>query len=137
VFELQTQHVTALVYELAPVFADAQVVGFCPWFDEHSLWRLFRDHGQALTVDYHLVDVESMSAGFAHAAGRWAPDHWIDAAEGRREALERVKAGPGWTSADLGLVCGVPAPKDRHRALIDARWSKNVMDVITGYELAA
>ncbi len=125
--------VSHLADELAPMFDGAQVVGFCPWFDEHSLWRLFRDHGHALVVDYHLVDVESMSAGFAHAAARWAPDRWIDAYEGRRGALERIKAGPGWQSSDLGLAAGVPAPVDRHRALVDARWSRDVMDVITGY----
>lgn len=131
---VDTGSARSLATDLAIMFDGAQIVGMCPWFDEHSLWRFLRDNGHALTCDYHLVDVESMAAGYAHAAARWAPDRWRDARPGRREALDRVQQGPGWTSADLSLVVGIDPPIDRHRALVDARWGRDVVDVITGHE---
>lgn len=122
--------------ELAGILDGARIVGNVIWADEMALWRMFRQLGHALTVDYHLVDVRSMLLGYVHAAAQWAPKSWHND-KARREALVRVTTDTGWSSVDLGAIVGIPAPADQHRALADARWAREFFDHMTRYQQPA
>jgi hypothetical protein len=69
---------------------------------------------------YHLVDVENLAVGFL--AGQ------VQAHTGTAEGLQ-----PPWSSDDLGKMCGVePDEDEKHTALGDARWARDLYDKIMG-----
>lgn len=83
----------------------AHLVGAVPSFDAERLERLARRHGFCPGWHYHLVDVEAVAAG----------------ALGFR---------PPWKSEELSgsLGVAVPSGEDRHTALGDARWARDLYD---------
>lgn len=106
--------------EIARLLDGAHLVGAVPWFDERSLQKLLAQNGQALTAHYHLIDIEALMVGYL--AGR------------ARANLASPEVSLPWKPDDLSKACGVePMSNDqRHTALGDARWARNVYDAVMG-----
>lgn len=108
----------------------AHLVGAIVSFDADVLAARMRANGICPSWHYHLVCVENLAAGWLHR----------DAAllENRQHSLEaaarwRDLATPPWKSEDLTAALGVTvAEADRHTALGDARWARDVYDAVTG-----
>ncbi len=96
----------------------AHLVGAVPNFDAEVLAARMRAHGICPSWHYHPIDVEALMVGYL--AGRLEP------------------ADPGiplpWKSDDLAARCGVRplADEDRHTALGDARWARDIYDAVMG-----
>lgn len=92
----------------------AHLVGAVPNFDSEVFDRLLRDHGLAPSWHYHLIDVEALAVGYVAAKG--------------------TPVSPPWSSDTLMGILGVaiPAEKDRHTALGDARWAMRTYDAVMG-----
>ena len=94
------------------------LVGMVPSFDEERLRRMHdRELGKTTgryPWHYHLIDIEAVMVG-AHVARFGAPP-----------ALP-------WDSDELSRSVGVEPPSgdDRHTALGDARWARDVWDAVT------
>jgi DNA polymerase III epsilon subunit-like protein len=103
---------------IAVKLAGRTLVNCVPWFDDRFLARWLNRHGQQVSWDYHLLDVESMALGYLAAT---RPDKPI--------------VYP-WTSKHLTDALGVEPPSDdeRHTALGDALWAKRMWSQITGRE---
>lgn len=86
------------------------LVGNVVAFDSERLARLLRWHGQMPTWYYHIIDVESVAAG---ALGMTPP----------------------WSSAEISNKLGVaqPGKEDRHTALGDTRWARDMWDAAVTY----
>lgn len=103
------------------------LVGACVNFDELSLWRLLRDHGQTPMWHYHLGDVENMAVGYL--ASGVTPRAWPGTGFDYPRDLHR----PPWDSRLLSLAVGVdPERFDRHTALGDALWAKAIYEAVMG-----
>lgn len=95
----------------------AHIVGAVPDFDTRFLTELYRTQGFIPPRwHYHLIDVEALAVGYLHG----------------------VSAGPvdlalPWKSDDLSRAVGVEPPSgdDRHTALGDARWARDLYVAIT------
>lgn len=88
------------------------LVGNVVSFDEERLAHFLYESGPPynqnlywLPWHYHIVDVESMVAG-------------------------RLGLQPPWKSEDLMSRLGIPLPEDRHDALVDARWARDIYDAL-------
>jgi hypothetical protein len=72
---------------------------------------------------YHLIDVEALAAGWL-AAGIDPDDP---------PAPTQDSCQPPWNSNELSLAVGVdPEQYDRHTALGDARWARDIYDAVMG-----
>lgn len=110
--------------ELEQVLRGAHVIGAVPNFDDHVLSTQMRGYGIAPTWHYHLIDIEPLIIG------------WLAGQRAAGMAL-RQEAGdlcPPWNSDQLSRSVGVepPGPDQRHTALGDARWVRQLWDAITG-----
>jgi hypothetical protein len=85
------------------------IVGAVPSFDDVMLKAFLRKNGQAPTWHYHLIDVEALIAG-------------------------KLGVEPPWKSDELSLKIGVEPPndEDRHTAIGDARWVKQMYEAVMG-----
>lgn len=94
----------------------ATFAGIVPDFDAGFLARLLRRHGYRHAWHYHLLDVETLGAG------------WLAGLGGEMMPL------PPWSSDVLSEMCGVAPPDkdERHTALGDARWAMRWYDHVTG-----
>lgn len=117
--------------EIAQLFDGAHIVGMVPDFDIRHLSVFLRKHGQCPAHHYHLIDAETLAVGYMtgaqHEAMLWG------------NTTSRVLAGvsavdaPSWRSDDLSAALGVGVPtEDRHTALGDARWARNIYDAVMG-----
>lgn len=93
--------------EFARLTAGSHLVGAVVSFDEERLRYLLRANGACPDWHYHLVDIESLVAGCC--------------------GLE-----PPWKSDELSQLAGVPpqSDEDRHTALGDARWARDLYDQV-------
>jgi DNA polymerase III epsilon subunit-like protein len=117
---------------LATILDGAIVVGAVPWFDEQFLRRFLRKNGQAATNHYHLVDVETLAAGYLAAT------YWI----GQRGGTFQVRGDrrhiatasqPPWDFDELLATFGLTYDEpDRHTALGDARMVRDLYDAVAG-----
>lgn len=98
----------------------AHIVGACPNFDTERLALLMRRHGIEPRWHYHLVDVENLAVGWLW--GRAVDDDAITGAV-------NLPWDSDWVSKQLGVVV---AEADRHTALGDARWARDLYDAVTG-----
>lgn len=95
----------------------AHLVGAVPNFDAEVLAAALRWQDLTPGWHYHLIDVEALAVGCL--AGRYP---------------RSTKHLPPWSSDELSRACGVEPPSDdeRHTALGDARWARDLYDAITG-----
>jgi hypothetical protein len=95
--------------EVARNLDGRHIVGAVPSFDDVMLKAFLRKNGQAPTWHYHLIDVEALIAG-------------------------KLGIQPPWKSDELSLKIGVEPPndEDRHTAIGDARWVKQMYEVVMG-----
>lgn len=90
----------------------AHLVGAVPDFDSRRLGDLLLRHGATPGWHYHLVDVETLAAGYLAGSGQ-------------------ASAQPPWKSDDLATALGVDVPgDDRHTALGDARMARAIYDAV-------
>lgn len=89
----------------------AHLVGNVVSFDEERLRRLVLACGRQPSWHYHLVDVEALVAG-------------------------RLGIAPPWKSSELSEAIGValPSEEDRHTAMGDARWARDLYDAVMAKE---
>jgi hypothetical protein len=91
-----------------------------------------RANGVMPSWHYHLQDVETLAVGYLTALRRFVP-----------ESPEIAGLTPGqlatlgdlpWDSEFLSSALGVPVPsgEDRHTAIGDARWARDVYDAVMG-----
>lgn len=98
----------------------AHLVGAVPNFDAEVLAARMREYGICPSWHYHLIDIEALMVGYI--AGR------------HRANLASPEVPLPWKSDDLAQRCGVQplADKDRHTALGDARWARDIYDAVMG-----
>ena len=94
------------------------LVGAVPNFDAEVLGTRMRAHGILPSWHYHLIDVETLAVGYL--AG-------CDPDPANRTPLP-------WKSEDLSRGLGVEPPSgdDRHTAIGDARWARDIYDAVMG-----
>lgn len=91
----------------------AHLVGAIPSFDEQRLAKLFKRYSLATEWHYHIIDVEAMAVGHLTAKG-----------------LVGAIQLP-WKSRELSMTLGInPENYEVHTALGDARWARDLHDVI-------
>ncbi len=98
---------------------DAIIVGIVPSFDERALKKLLRDNGYPWFGYYDLRDAKQLACGWllgARAAGKDVPH----------------PASVDWKSEQVSELMGIPRPgdADRHTAIGDARWARDLYDVV-------
>ena len=99
--------------EVADVLQGAHLVGAVPSFDDAFLKEAFRIHSLKVGWHYHLCDVENLAVGYLAA---------------KDEPLS-----PPWDSEVLSLKLGIdPSKYERHTALGDARWARDLYDAVMG-----
>jgi hypothetical protein len=111
----------------------AHLVGAVPNFDADVLGTRMRAHGILPSWHYHLIDVETLVVGWINGVGSRA----VDEAHMRDEdppLIDRSRAAPPWDSEVLSRLVGVepPAGAERHTALGDARWARDMYDAVMG-----
>lgn len=114
----------AIAAQLAPTLDGAFLVGAVVSADELVLDGFLRDHGQALPHHYRIRCVETLTLGYLH--GR------------RQERAEQLGPdapvlevpGPPWDTKELTRLagCELPPADLAHRALVDARWARDLWD---------
>lgn len=95
--------------EVAPLVADAVLIGANPAFDARFLEGFLRRHGQAPAWHYRTFDVETAAAAVAGIEPPWGSS---------TELCQRA----------LNVV--PPASAERHTAMGDCRWAKAVYDAV-------
>lgn len=104
---------------LAHMLNGAVVVGSNPGFDERFLRVFLRGEGHAWMAHYRPLDVITLAAGFI----RGLEDH-----DGHPDPVRLPLS-----AHELSRAVGVdPDEYDRHTALGDARWVRDLYDAITG-----
>lgn len=98
----------------------ATIVGMVPNFDTLNFEVLLQRHGLPYSGHYHLLDAENLILGYLwgqRSAGRDVPDPGM----------------PRWDSDELSRMVGVepPGDLDRHTAIGDARWTRDLWDVVS------
>lgn len=136
-----------VAHNVAHYLDGAHVVGAVPDFDTRFLRPWLRRWGHTATHHYHLIDVETLAVGYihGHAAGVRAAMTSTDAEAGARLRAAVTRAAPAtvpsprapslpWSSEDLTRAVGLepPSEEDRHTALGDVRWARDMWDAVTG-----
>lgn len=104
-----------VAFDLAQLLDGATIVGAVPDFDARHLSRWLAQYDQCGTWHYHLHCVETLALGYLAGQNRLLPPLPV-------------------RSDDLSRMVGVEPPGDteRHTALGDARWVRDIWDAITG-----
>lgn len=123
----KAQTTAGIAAQVASLLDGRHMVGAVPDFDARILSRWLRRWNQAATWHYHLIDVETLAVGYLLRGVRAEGAHAIDGEQ--RDAIRLP-----WDSQALGQAVGVaPQPdSERHTALGDARWARNVYDAVHG-----
>ncbi len=102
-----------VAFDIADLLNGAHVVGCVPDFDARFLRRFLARNSYCFTAHYHLIDVENLAVGYLVAKG---------------EPLS-----PPWDSEVISAKLGVdPSKYERHTALGDARWARDLYDAVMG-----
>ena len=110
--------------DFAALTAGAHLVGNVVSFDEERLAALLTGHGVEPAWDYHLVDVENLAVGWLAAGHDWE----------QGPPVADNKCTPPWDSEELSAALGVtpPGPEERHTAIGDALWARDLFDAVIG-----
>lgn len=104
-----------MLHDFQDVVRGAHLIGAVPSFDDAFLKALLQPRDRRIGWHYHLCDVENLAVGYLAAKG---------------EPLS-----PPWDSEVLSAKLGVdPSRYERHTALGDARWARDVYDAVMGGE---
>lgn len=118
-----------LMHEIEVLTRGAHLIGAVPNFDAEVLAARMRAHGICPSWHYHLICVETLAAGWLHRHAA--------VLELREQKIEgarlRACAAPPWKSDELAAELGVRISNDeeRHTALGDARWARDIYDAAT------
>lgn len=105
------------------------IVGAVPNFDTEVLADMLRRHNMVPAWHYHLIDVETLVAGWLHAMPRV---DWLN------ENLSDDLLVLPWKSNDLSRAVGVnPDDFDRHTALGDCKWVLAQLEAVAPDLIAA
>lgn len=120
------------VAELEKLTRGAHLVGAVVSFDAEVLAARMRAHGICPSWHYHLIDVEALAAGFL--AGEFKACQDVGNPEADGPTVEEAKTAiPPWKSDALSRAIGIePDNYDRHTALGDARWARDIYDAVMG-----
>ncbi len=100
----------------------AHLVGAVPNFDADVLGTRMRANGICPSWHYHLIDVEALMVGWIYGGVGSGRDTGLPT-----EILARLP----WKSDDLAHAVGVEIrEQDRHTALGDARWARDIYDAV-------
>lgn len=110
------------VVGLHRMITGAVIVGSKPGFDMEFLEDLFRRFNLTPMWHHHPIDIQSFVAGYL--LGTPTPDG-MEPSRVMQEAL----ALP-FSTSKLSEAIGVPVPTDRHAAMADARWVRDMYDKI-------
>lgn len=110
--ERTTCEEASVLHALEELTRGAVLMGSNPSFDAETLAARMRAHGICPSWNYHLEDVPTLALGWLYGSG---------------EALPETRK-----SDQISLACGVdPATYDRHTALGDCRWTRDLFDVVS------
>lgn len=112
----------------------AHLVGAVPSFDAEVLGNRMRANGICPSFHYHLIDVETLAAGYLGAMAQVCERRGPGEIPGAERAAElRALIALPWKSDDLAAYFGCEvSEEDRHTALGDARMVKALYEAITG-----
>jgi DNA polymerase III epsilon subunit-like protein len=98
----------------------AHLVAAVPAFDAEVLATRMRAHGLLPAWHHHLIDVGTLAAGCTAGSGWWP-----------KTTVNVLDALP-WSTTHLGEYLGVPTPADtdRHTAIGDARYARDLFDAV-------
>ncbi len=101
-----------ILHKLEEMTRGATLLGSNPSFDAELLAARMRAHGLCPSWHYHHLDVPTLALGWLHGSAGRIPD-------------------PPKSDA-ISLACGVdPAKYERHSALGDCRWIRDLYDTVT------
>lgn len=117
---------------LARMLSGAYLVGAVVSADETALDPFMRRNGQSLAHHYRLRCVETLALGYVH--GLRAERATVPGTEASLRVLNEQIPAPPWSTDTLSKLCGVPprSEEDAHRALVDARWARDMWDAVHG-----
>lgn len=106
-------HGHSVAPQLARLLAGSVLVGINVWFDRDFADTYLRSYNEALVADYHLVEICSLVTGYLH---------------GRQEDPPKSRS-----SNELAKAVGIDhAQYERHSALADAYFARDIYDAVTG-----
>ncbi len=112
-----------MLREVEKLTRGAHLVGAVPNFDADVLSARMRERGICASWHYHLIDVEALAVGWLN--GRWDSPGPCD-------------VPLPWKSDDLSAALGVTVSnEDKHTALGDARWARDIYDAVTSIRRTA
>lgn len=107
--------------QFAALTRGAHWAGMVPSFDEERVRRIVRSVGLTHEWHYHLIEIESLVAG------------WVKGKYGTKDEAERKALELPWDSKELSACVGINSDDyERHTALGDCRWGRDLYDVVTG-----
>lgn len=120
---------------LARLTAGRHLVGAVVSFDEERLRKLLKANGACPEWHYHLVDSEALAAGWLARRSKTPLPGYEEGSPAARLTAGHIlaMATPPWDSNELSMAVGVdPEDYDRHTALGDARWARDLYDAVMG-----
>jgi DNA polymerase III epsilon subunit-like protein len=109
-----------VMHEVEHLTRGAHLVAAVPSFDAEVLAARMRAHGLLPAWHHHLIDVGALAAGCTAGSGLWP-----------RTSVDVLDVLP-WSTTHLGELLDVPTPAeiDRHTALGDARYARDLFDAV-------